>query len=290
MLRCSLRQPLRQPQRRGLCSFRRFGVAGLRFVKDVGEVSAKAIVSERERHGPYSGPSDLVRRTGLKPQAVESLVMAGGFDSLIPNRRHALWDTGLGIRPSSKGQRAFADAVNGDAPDLSDFTAHERMAGEYRVMGIYPRGHLMEFVRPGLGPQVLPAAAVDRAGEGEDSGGGLAHRPAGSTPRGKMVRYSSPLRTRPGTPRSSCGPRSSTVVAGSWAATCFWCGEPSPGGTGPPMSSPRKCGVSTPASPCPPPTTGAETGGCCLAAISNLIKRAYFDDRQNHIRDVAGGF
>ena len=46
---------------------------GLRLVKDVGETSAQAIVEERERHGPYAGAADLVRRTGLKPQAVESL-------------------------------------------------------------------------------------------------------------------------------------------------------------------------------------------------------------------------
>ena len=58
--------------------------------------------------------------------------------------------------------------MNGEVPDLPDFTAYERMAGEYRVMGICPRGHLMEFVRPGLDPRVLPAAAVDRAGEGEE--------------------------------------------------------------------------------------------------------------------------
>ena len=125
-------------------------------------------MAERERHGPYSGPADLVRRTGLKPQAVESLVMAGGFDSLMPNSRQALWDAGLGIRPSKHGQRSFSGAVDGDVPDLPDFTAHERMAGEYRVMGIYPRGHLMEFVRPSLGPRVLPADSVDRAGEGEE--------------------------------------------------------------------------------------------------------------------------
>ena len=112
---------------------------GLRFVKDVATASAKSIVSERERHGPYTGPADLVRRTGLKPQAVESLVMAGASDSLVSNRRQALWDASLGIRPSNRGQRAFAVAMNGDAPDLSDFTARHPLAGEYRVMGIYPR-------------------------------------------------------------------------------------------------------------------------------------------------------
>ena len=141
---------------------------GLRFVWDVGTASARLIVAERERHGPYTGAADLVRRTGLKPKAVESLVLAGAFDFLTPNRRHALWDAGLGIRPGRSGQRAFADAVNGDVPDLPDFTAYEKMAGEYRVMGIYPKGHLMEFVRPSLSSQVLPAAAADCAAEGEE--------------------------------------------------------------------------------------------------------------------------
>ena len=141
---------------------------GLRFVKDVGAASAQVIVDERKRHGPYDGAADLVRRTGLKPQAVESLVMAGVFDSLVSNRRKALWGAGLGIRPSKNGQRSFSGTVNGDVPDLPDFTPYEKMAGEYRVMGTYPRGHLMEFVRPGLGPRVLPAAAVDYAREGEE--------------------------------------------------------------------------------------------------------------------------
>ena len=141
---------------------------GLRFIKDVGATSAALIVREREGHGPYAGPADLVRRTGLKPQAVESLVMAGAFDTLAPNRRQALWDAGLSTRPGKNGQRAFAGAVDGDVPNLPDFTAHEKMAGEYRVLGIYSNGHLMEFVRPSLDADVLPAAAVDCATEGDE--------------------------------------------------------------------------------------------------------------------------
>ena len=41
------------------------------------------------------------------------------------------------------------------------------MVGEYRVMGIYPKGHLMEFVRPGLGRGVLPTVDVERCGDDE---------------------------------------------------------------------------------------------------------------------------
>ena len=69
---------------------------GLRFVKDVGAASAPAIVEERERHGPYSGPADLVRRTGLKPQTVESLVMAGAFDSPRPQPPAGIMGRGPG--------------------------------------------------------------------------------------------------------------------------------------------------------------------------------------------------
>ena len=39
---------------------------GLRMVKDVGEESARLLVEERERHGPYATAGDLVRRMGLK--------------------------------------------------------------------------------------------------------------------------------------------------------------------------------------------------------------------------------
>ena len=139
---------------------------GLAFIKDVGEASAQAVVEERERHGPYTGPGDLVRRTGLKPQATLSLTLAGAFDALIPNRREALWDAGLGPRPAGKGHRAFPAAVTDRSPRLADFSPYERMAGEYRVMGVYPDGHLMAFVRPTLDADVLPTAAVEAAPEG----------------------------------------------------------------------------------------------------------------------------
>ena len=141
---------------------------GLGIVKDVGEESAGAIVDERDRYGPYTNPADLVRRTSLKPQAALSLVMAGAFDGLNPNRREALWEAGLSTRPTRNGQRAFPVSVEEGAPELADFTAFERMAGEYRVMGIYPRGHLMEFVRPILSRDVLPASAVEGVDEGRE--------------------------------------------------------------------------------------------------------------------------
>ena len=139
---------------------------GLCFIRDVGEASAKLIVTVRRRGGPYAGPGGLVRRTGLKPQAALSLVKAGAFDGVTPNRRTALWDAGLAVRPGRNGQAALLLPPEGKAPDLPDFTAYERMAGEYEVMGIHPQGHLMEFIRSQLGREVLPTTAVCDLDEG----------------------------------------------------------------------------------------------------------------------------
>ena len=140
---------------------------GLQFITDVGAESAKLIVAERQRQGPYTTAGDLVRRTGLKHQAVLSLVAAGAFDAITPNRREALWESGLQTRPSGNGQTALSLSTEDRVPQLTDFTDREKMMGEYRAMGIYPKGHLMEFVRPGLGPSVLTTAEVEEHGKDE---------------------------------------------------------------------------------------------------------------------------
>ena len=140
---------------------------GLGMVRDVGAASALLTVRERELRGPYSGAGDLVRRTGLAPQALTSLVMAGAFDRVSPNRREALWNAGLYTRPTRGGQAVLPVSMDESLPRLDDFTDEEKMADEYATMGVYPRGHLMEFVRPRLGTGVLPTTAVEGLGDGE---------------------------------------------------------------------------------------------------------------------------
>ena len=131
-----------------------------------GESGADLIVRERQRGGAYIGAGDLVRRTGLKPRAVESLVMAGAFDSVTPNRRQALWEAGLHPRPSRNGQAVLPVSIHRSVPPLVDFTDAQKMAAEYAMMGIYPRGHLMQFVRPTLDRGVLTCAEVDNLDDG----------------------------------------------------------------------------------------------------------------------------
>jgi len=133
---------------------------GLGMIKDIGPESARLIVEEREARGPYADAGELVRRTGLKPQSVRSLIEAGAFDAVTPNRREAFWEAGLSIRPARSGQRAFPVHGSEAPPRFDDFTDYEKMVGEYQTLGIYPRGHVMEFIRPTLDTGVLTTAAV----------------------------------------------------------------------------------------------------------------------------------
>ena len=64
---------------------------------------------------------------------------------ITSNRREALWEVGLYARPPRNVQVTLPVSMEDSVPRLADFTLYERMVGEYRVMGIYPRGHLMEF-------------------------------------------------------------------------------------------------------------------------------------------------
>ena len=95
-----------------------------------------------------------------------SLVRAGAFDGLNRNRRAALWEAGLALRPSHAGQVGLALRMDERPDGLADLAAYEKMAGEYQVMGIYPCGHLMEFIRPRLSGRVLPTPAIEACREG----------------------------------------------------------------------------------------------------------------------------
>ena len=64
---------------------------GLGAIRNVGKAAVDAIVKERENdHGKYVNFPDFIRRVpmeALNRRLVESLIKAGAFDSIDPNRR-----------------------------------------------------------------------------------------------------------------------------------------------------------------------------------------------------------
>ncbi len=80
----------------------RFGISA---IKGVGGAAAGAIISERDKNGPYTSIFDFIQRVNLgavNRKCVESLVLSGGFDSFGTIRREDFFAT------NNKGE-AFLD-------------------------------------------------------------------------------------------------------------------------------------------------------------------------------------
>ncbi|HYY88842.1 MAG TPA: DNA polymerase III subunit alpha, partial [Chloroflexota bacterium] len=173
---------------------------GLSTVRALGEEQAKALVAERETHGPFRSLPDLLRRTGLPRQAAENLIMVGALAEFGLGRRELLWQLGLllpqrsplsrweraGVRaafalagqpspaplrsatsPRGRGrQLVLALPTEQDMVQLKDMTDWERMLADYGLLGLSPSYHPLALLRPDLPPDVLTAEQVRAARDG----------------------------------------------------------------------------------------------------------------------------
>jgi len=136
-------------------------------VKSVGEVSARAIVEAREKGGPFRSLANFMARTGLFQEELENLADAGAFDPLNPDRRQVRWEIGLRYTSVGSGRRRpigrqlpLSLSVGQDMTDLPLLSEWQKMAGEYRTMGLYPSGHVMAKLRPSLGTESVTSEEV----------------------------------------------------------------------------------------------------------------------------------
>ena len=139
---------------------------GLRYVKNVGEVAAKIIVEVRDHAGSFPSLAGFMERAGLLREEVESLADAGALDGFDLDRRALRWEIGLRYRPMGR-QLSLGLSVEQDQAALPAMSDEEEMEGEYRVMGVYPRGHIMAHLRPTL-PDVLTSQGVAGLHEGQE--------------------------------------------------------------------------------------------------------------------------
>ena len=98
---------------------------------------------------------------------MKSLVESGAFDRFESNRRLGLWKLGLYKNKSVESQLRLSLSMDVETPELKGFSAFEAMLGEYNALGIYPKGHIMEFIRGGLDNCVSKISDVYFQNEGE---------------------------------------------------------------------------------------------------------------------------
>jgi len=138
---------------------------GLHAVKNIGPETARVVLEERQRGGPYGSLADFMSRTKLQREELESLAMAGALDGFGTERRGVLWEIGLRYQPIGK-QAVLSMPTKQDMVDLPRQTRWERLAAEYRLMGLSPDGHLFEELRQELGPRFVTSERLASLEEG----------------------------------------------------------------------------------------------------------------------------
>src|SRR5919204_1569038 len=135
---------------------------GIDYVNGIAEDDAKAVVSERDRGGPFASVRDLAQRTQLAEHGLEMLIVAGACDCFGLPRRELLWQLGLVPRtrsvPGSGGderQLALPLQPTVETPPLPPQSDWERMLADYRATGLSVGTHPLELLRPHLPPGTL---------------------------------------------------------------------------------------------------------------------------------------
>jgi error-prone DNA polymerase len=160
----------------------------------MGDAVASQAVAARDQGGLFRSLADAMERTGLKREAIENLVTAGAFDALnaagtteskektetaktagaagiarnkgAASRRQALWEVGLRYRAINT-QQPLPLPVEQDMAELPEQSEWETMGEEYRILGLYPEGHLMALARPYLRPGILSSRDIEAKADGD---------------------------------------------------------------------------------------------------------------------------
>jgi DNA polymerase III alpha subunit len=138
---------------------------GLRQVKGIDEAARETL--ERERAiGPYAGVRDFVARTSLGEQVVERLIAVGAFDWTDAPRRELLWQLRTTMEDADPAHPALGltdDAQRALGASLPPMTFAERVAADYRELGLSPTAHAVELFRERLAARgVIPIAEASR--------------------------------------------------------------------------------------------------------------------------------
>src|SRR5271165_1142933 len=153
-------------------------------VKGVGRQAMEHLVAMRETDGPFRSIGDFARRIDAKlinKRAFESLVRAGAFDCLTPNRRQLVESADAILNESARNTReremGQSTLFGGEASaseelrlaPVEDWLPHERLTEEFAAIGFYLSGHPLDGYEASLkrlGAVTYAALCEDRRRSG----------------------------------------------------------------------------------------------------------------------------
>ncbi len=119
---------------------------GLRLVHGLGSRAREKLRVAREER-PFRSVEDAMQRSGLGAPDLRVLAEAGAFETLWPGRRQALWEL---LRQARGDAGPLARRSREPAVPIREMSSLERVAADYRCVGLSPEGHPMEFLRERL--------------------------------------------------------------------------------------------------------------------------------------------
>jgi error-prone DNA polymerase len=146
---------------------------GLGYVKGVKKEEMEALVSERERAGPYTGIAELASRSGAGLPSLERLAWAGALDG-VPvgaeegDRREALWRVGVtGAGQTHGNGTQLALPMEPPAPPkLEQLGEWGKLVADYRSTGMSVDEHPLALLRPGLDPNIVRSSELKKLDHG----------------------------------------------------------------------------------------------------------------------------
>ena len=166
---CHVESPRTEDDVRGGLAVR----VGLGYVKGARKEEMEALVSERERAGPYGGIAELASRSGAGLPSLERLAWAGALDG-IPvgaeegDRREALWRVGVtgAGQMHGNGTQLALPMEPPAPPELEPLGEWGKLIADYRSTGMSVDKHPMKLLRPGLDPQLRRSTDLNRIDHG----------------------------------------------------------------------------------------------------------------------------
>ena len=126
---------------------------GLGALKGSGEAAIEVILAARNQDGPFKDLFDFCARLDLRKvnrRVIESLIRAGAFDQLEPNRNALLAGVNLAIGAAEQsgaasGQDSLFGAISDSAahvlPNVPAWAEPEKLQQEKVALGFYLSGH-----------------------------------------------------------------------------------------------------------------------------------------------------
>ena len=170
----------------------RFGLCG---IKNVGENVIKEATNIRDSEGDFKSFGDFIKRTistGINKKTIESLVVAGAFDTLGNNRATCMAniESLVGLyshdkKKQSTGQTSIFDMFEELSTDdeeleiVKEFDAQKLLSMEKEVLNVYMSGHPLASYKDAYKSMPFTLAEIqdilveDSGDEGDDDDGAM---------------------------------------------------------------------------------------------------------------------